>query len=98
MMSRSTTYGNILQVFPATPGWEAVYAYEGEEYGTEPILCWAVLERPSGRPGDNVQLVGMVAGGEGLEVAWATHFLGYAYPECKIDWAQLAGQYNAQRR
>lgn len=88
-MSINNSYGEILQIIPASPGWEAVYSSpfeQGPFYLTQPVVCWAVVEHHP------TAVIGMVAHhhetGE-LTFASATeNFLGYNYPNCPDNWEQ----------
>ncbi|SRR5260221_12675490 len=78
----------IVQIVPAQPGWEAVWAWdppdEGEaeaekdKYYTEPVVCWALIEL-----GGKQLVTALSRGGEDADLTLvfdAVNFLGYAYP------------------
>lgn len=85
----------IVQIIPAQPGWEAVFALDEEDGGIErvPLVCWALVESSStGR-----QVIGMTSKDgthELMYVDWGD-FLGYSYPGCNIDWEEEAKRYCA---
>ena len=72
-----------MQIVPAQPGWEVVWAYgpedvKDEKYYTQPVACWALVEL------ENRRLVtALIAGGDDSELILAydsINLLGYAHP------------------
>lgn len=97
----SQTEEKIVQIIPAFPGWEAVWAEPvdadergeppGPEYFTVPVLCWALVECKGER-----RVVAMVPGIETeprltlADIAGTDLFIGYASPGNTIDWSERA--------
>lgn len=73
----------IIQIVPAQPGWEVVWAYDpelvsDEEYYTQPVACWALVELKNKR-----FVTAFLASGDDSELLLAydsIDFLGYAHP------------------
>lgn len=97
-------YGNILQILPANPGWEAVYAInrhkKGQNYMTVPLNCWAVVEFKVNNNSRefNTIVVGMVIAdvtSPVLDFVDKTgDFIGYNFPGCNVDWHVQAEKYH----
>jgi hypothetical protein len=86
-------YNRIIQVLPAQPGWEAVYAgpfVEGPVYYTQPVICWAVVEH---KESSVMAMVPRLESGELAFVTESNNFLGYNYPGCDENWGQQAQRY-----
>src|SRR5689334_20439590 len=88
-MSNIQEYGEIYQIIPAAPGWEAIYSgpfEKGPFYIAQPLVCWAVVERHP------AAVIGMVAHhhetGELVFASASENFLGYSYPNCTENWEQ----------
>lgn len=88
-------YGNVLQIMPAQPAWEAVYVVPKNQrikmsYSTKPLNCWAVVEfKSSDQQSFSTVVVGMVAVEDSQVLDFADivgDFLGYNYPGCNINW------------
>lgn len=77
----------IIQIFPAANGWGAVYAVAEGETVTGPLVCWALVEEPET---GQTSVIGMVAENDKIEMAPSETFLGYTYPNCTIDWREMA--------
>ncbi|MBO0795875.1 MAG: hypothetical protein J2P36_33705 [Ktedonobacteraceae bacterium] len=87
MASEQHTSTKIIQVFPAVNGWGAVYALENEDIITGPLVCWALVEEAET---SHTSVIGMIAENDKIEFAPSENFLGYSYPNCTIDWKELA--------
>ncbi|MBN9391393.1 MAG: hypothetical protein J0I20_25405 [Chloroflexi bacterium] len=90
-MSTDKEYGEIFQIIPAGPGWEAIYCSpfkDGPFYIAQPVVCWAVVESHP------TAVIGMVAHhhetGELIFASDSDNFLGYNYPNCTENWEQEA--------
>jgi hypothetical protein len=86
----------IIQIIPAQPGWQAVYAKIDKGYRTENIVCWALTAYPSGNT-SVVAMTMMEADAMSMPVAETSlvssaksGFIGYHYPGCSTDWEHLA--------
>jgi len=90
------TSRRIVQIIPAQPGWEAVYALNEEDGGIHraPLVCWALVE--SGAAGGLRHVTGMILkhGSDELFYAEWGRFLGYNYPGASIDWEEEAKVYH----
>lgn len=102
-------YGNILQIIPPQPGWEAVYAeiyYKGKgaSFTKIPLNCWAVVEAKveKNNSGYGTVVVGMlvtVTNSSVLDFADSMEgFLGYNYPGCDLNWHLEAEKHRKMRR
>ena len=90
-MSNHKEYGEILQIIPAAPGWEAIYGSpfeSGPFYVAQPVVCWAVVESHP------TAVLGMVAHhhetGELIFAGDSENFLGYNFPNCAENWEREA--------
>ncbi len=103
MKQKEITDAHILQIMPALPGCEAVWAdpietYEVEEiaeeddqgYNTEPIVCWALVETKYERR----CVVALLANGPSSELKLIDddeYFLGYSIPHTEAhEWKDAA--------
>ncbi len=76
----------IVQMMAVQPQWQAVYALGDEDFVKVPLVCWALVEE---RETGQTEVVGMVAEEGKIELASSDTLLGYDYPGCKVDWAEL---------
>ena len=93
-------YGNILQIMPAQPSWEAVFevpklAREKNSFMKRPLNCWALVEfkNPNAQIPETI-VVGMVVAEGSQVLAFVDDldevFIGYNYPGCDTNWHKRA--------
>jgi hypothetical protein len=68
--------GHVRQIVSAPEGWQAIYRHDDEAV-SEPIACWALVERCDG----SQDIVGWVAAGDQLEAANDDTSVGVAFAE-----------------
>jgi hypothetical protein len=100
-------YGNVLQIMPTQPGWEAVFAADKNQkakmtYFTTPLNCWAVVEfKAADSKASSTLVVGMVSVEDSHVLDFVDvvgDFLGYNYPGCQINWHVKAATFRNETR
>ncbi len=100
-------YGNVIQIMPVQPGWEAVYAADKSQkvkmtYFTKPLNCWAVVEfKTNESKAFSTLVVGMAAAEDSQVLDFVDllgDFLGYNYPGCQINWHVKANTFRNENR
>jgi hypothetical protein len=66
MQTRQEPEWHILQLVPATPGWQAIYRHSvHHSWRVRAIVCWALVAEGGDPTGQNTFVVGLVSPGKG---------------------------------